>query len=556
MSEKEKPKREFVFATYTKSTSSDTDDLLTVKEYLHYPDGRVEPNLRFIENYDRSFYITKQEFRDHESKKEFEEMFKLEEYKCTQATMINKAKRVLKDYKSRRLAEVNNSPYIYGTDITTPVLLHYEYNKKWPELNTSSTLTVLDTETSVLDDDEHIICGSITHRDKAYLVVLSSFINNFDLSTVKDLIQEKFTQYVGDIQKKRNIKLEIDIVDSPGQIVVNLYKKQHQWQTDFLGFWNMSFDMNKMIIALNRENIPKELVFSDPRVPNEYKYFHWKEDQLIKMKAGGKTLSKHVADLWHAVTTPSSFYHVDLMCTYKRLRVGKKQKNSYSLDSILSEEKIGVQKLKFEAAEGLSGLDWHTCMQTEHQIEYLVYNIFDCISVELLDEKTKDISRGLRANADISEIHKLNSNPKRLSDALYFTLYEKGRIIGSVSEEMREELDDLTPSLNGWVIALAAELQEETGKKLIKEYPNQNTNIITHAFDIDIQSAYPTFGSILNISKGSSRYEVYKIDGLSEQETREVGINLSGIKVNAMDLAQKLYSFPSNDQLLEEFLKT
>lgn len=547
-------KREFVHATYSKSSNSDIDDLISVKEYLHYPDGRIEPNFRLLYNYERSFYITKKDFQDHESKKEFEHVEKLEEYRCTQSEMIKKIKRVTNNYKARRLAEVNASPYVYGTDITTPVLLHYEYNKKWPELSTASTLSVLDTETSVTDDDGHILCGSITHRDRAYLVVLDKFLEKFDLSTVKDLIQEKFTYYVGDIQKQRNIKLEIDIVSSPGQIVTSLYKRLHIWQTDFVGFWNMSFDINKMITALDRENIPKELVFCDPRVPNEYKAFNWKEDQLIKMKAGGKTMSKHVADLWHAVTAPASFYHVDLMCTYKRLRVGKKQKNSYSLDNILSEEKIGVQKLKFKEADGLTGLDWHVCMQTEHQIEYLVYNLFDCISVELLDEKTKDVSRGLRANADISEIHKLNSNPKRLSDALYFVLYEQNKIIGSVSESMAEPLDLCTFDLRNWVIALAAELQADTGRKLIKEYPQQKTNIITHAFDIDIQSAYPTFGSILNVSKGTSRYEVYEIEGLGEYEAREVGINLSGIRVNAMDLAQKLYNFPTNDELLNAFI--
>lgn len=553
MSEQNEVKREFVFATYTKSRRNTNDDLLVVKEYLHHPDGRIEPNLRLLNNYERSFYITKKEYQDHETKKEFEHLYKLEEYKSTQAGMVDKAKRLTKNYGARTITDINASPYLYGTDISTPVLLHYEYNKKWPELSTSSTLTVLDTETSVLHDSQHIICGSITHRSKAYLVVLEEFIERFDLSKVKDMIQEKFTYYLGDYQKSRNITLEIDIAKTSGEIATLLYKKQHKWQTDFLGFWNMSFDINKIITALDKENIPKELVFSDPKVPAEYKYFRWKEDQMIKMKTGGVTMTKHPADLWHHVTAPASFHHIDLMCLYKRLRIGKKQKNSYSLDAILQDE-LKIQKLKFKEADGLAPLDWHTCMQTEYPLEYLIYNLFDCISVELLDEKTNDVSKGLRANVDISEINKLNSNPKRLSDALYFVLLEQKKIIGSVSESMKEELDSLTFDLRNWILALAAELQSETGKKLIKEYPNQNTNIITHAFDIDIQSAYPTFGSILNISKGTSRYEVYGIEGLSEYEARETGINLSGIRVNAMDLAKRLYSFPNNDELLQAFM--
>ncbi len=552
----EEIKREYVFGTYCAKAGSDSDDLVFIKEYIHRPDGTITPNLRSVYNYERNFYVTRKEYRDHEQKKEFEYIQKLEEYKCTQTQMVKKAARILGNYGLRRLSEVNESPYIYGTDITTPVLIHHEYNNRWPGLCTPSTLAVMDYETNVLmEDDKSIICGCISFKDKICVAVVESFVERFKGMDVKELIQEKFIELLGEYKKSRNITLEIEIVPTPEQVVIELFKRAHKWQMDFLGFWNMSFDIVRILETLEKANIDPRHVFCDPSLPDAYRYFHWKLDLPQKMKSDGTVHSKHVADLWHAVTAPASFYCVDQMCLFKRLRVGKKQRNSYSLDAILKEE-LNITKLKFNKADHLSGLDYHIEMQSRYPIEYIIYNIFDCISVELLDEHTGDVAKGLRATTDISEIKKLNSNPKRLSDVTYFILKNEGKVIGSVPSTMVEPLDDLTFNKNGWIITLPAELQQGTGRNLIQEYPALETNVITHSFDIDIDGAYPTFEILLNISKDCSKYEVYEIEGLTEKEARAVGINLSAPQTNSIEIARKVYGFPSLDELYEEFMKT
>lgn len=444
-------KREFVFGTYSKSRRSDIDDIIAVKEYLHYPDGRVEPNFRIINNYEKKFYVTKKEYRDHEQKKEFENIAKCEEYTSTQAGLLKKASKVLNKYGTRTLRELASSPYLYGIDVSTPTLLHVDYRTRWPGLSTNSSLAIMDYETDVVNEDSigKVICGSITYKHRVCIAIYEDFYNSCGKDTLNKL-HEKFNYYLEEYVNSRKLELEVVVCRTRGKVVVELLKRAHQWKPDFLGFWNMGFDIKKMIETLDDEGISKEMAFSDPSIPDEFKYFRFKEDQPAKMKSNGQQMSKHFADYWHAIITPASFYCVDLMCLFKRLRIREKQRNNYSLDAILETE-IGIRKLKFKETDHLVKLDWHIAMQSEYKIEYLVYNIFDCISVELLDEKTGDVAKGLRAAADISEISILNSNPRRLSDDRHFVLREAGNVITSVSSDMTEELDLKTPNMKNWI---------------------------------------------------------------------------------------------------------
>lgn len=548
-------KREFVHSTYCRAFGSDTDDMLVIKEKLHYPDGRIEPNLRFLNNYIRKFWVTKEEYRDHTDKKEFEYLNKCEEYSCTQAELVKKVSKVMKMFGARRLSDVNESPYVYGTDITTNVLVAEEYSRLWPELVSDASLAMMDYETDVVNGTEEIISGSITMKDKVCLAVTEDFLG-IHSKTAKAEVAAAMDKYLSEYKQLRNISdIDLVICNRPADVVVALFKRAHAWKPDFLGFWNITFDIGKILSALKNANINPAHVFSDPSVPRLYQSFNWRKADPIKFTADGKRTSKHIADLWHVVTAPSSFYCIDLMCLFKLLRVREAQRPSYSLDAILHDE-LDLGKLTFTETDGLTGLDWHYKMQTKYKIEYLIYNVFDCISVELLDEKTGDVAKGVRAAADISELSRLKSNPKRLSDATYFILLNEGKAIASVSSDMTEDLDNSTPNKKRWIITLPAELQYDTGMRVIKEYPTLDTNIITNAWDIDIASGYPTFGAICNVSKGTSRIEVCSIVGLNDDEGRAIGINLTGLKTNALEIANRVYGYPSLNSLLNAFQQT
>lgn len=60
---------------------------------------------------------------------------------------------------------------------------------------------------------------------------------------------------------------------------------------------------------------------------------------------------------------------------------------------------------------------------------------------------------------------------------------------------------------------------------------------------------------ILNIARETVVMEFSALWGISEHHRREVGVNLTGCRTNAMEIAQKIFKAPKLDTLLESYLK-
>ena len=445
--------KEFIFATYIKSNRGE-DDILAVKEHLHFPDGSVKSNFRVLRNYERSFYITRKDLANHKDKREYEHLHNLVEHRTTQANMpraIYKAINGFYPNANVNLYDLAESPYLYGSFITTPVLLAQEYKTRWPGIVSDYSLAVMDFETDCINGTGLIISGVISMRDKLHIAVTKDFLGPH-ATNAEEKIRATIVKYLGKFITERNITITVDIVKRPADVVISLFKRAHQWKPDVLGFWNISFDINKVIQALEVANINPAMVFSDPSVPDEFKYFKWNQANPVKVTASGKRSIKHNVDLLHTVSAPSSFYCLCLMFLFKKVRSQKEQqRNSYALDPTLKSE-LDLGKLNFEsAADGLIKLDWHVEMQKNHKLEYMAYMAFDGIGVELLDEKTKDVARSFKGLTGISEIHKMASNPKRLSDDMHFILLADNKVSCTPSKDMTEAFDSLTPSKDGWI---------------------------------------------------------------------------------------------------------
>ena len=129
--------------------------------------GSLFPRVTFIENYKRNFWITKEGYRKHPHKKEWEEIKRLDKYTTNQARLtreIAKAlnKQTLDGHTLRKLAR---SQYLYGADITTPALIKEAYMRKFPSSVSPNAVSVLDIETDVNKGTEEIISISLTFRN-------------------------------------------------------------------------------------------------------------------------------------------------------------------------------------------------------------------------------------------------------------------------------------------------------------------------------------------------------------------------------------------------------
>lgn len=485
--------KECRFAVYIEPYNPTAPDLHLVKEQIHDNEtGKIVPNVRLIRDYKRSFFVTRKGFQNHKFKKEWEDTDKLLKYETTQSKMVESVARalgtpwMLKDARND-LRKFSASPYLYGSDIPSTAIIKRAYMDKYPDVQTPYTVAVCDTETDIFDPQMPILMCTLTFKDVCYTVVQKKFLDG--IVNVQARVDAAMEKYLGEYVTKRNLKCELVIVDKEIDIVRLIINKAHQLKPDFLAFWNLAFDIERFIDACHRAKVRIEDIFCDPIVPREYRFFKYKKGKTKKVTDSGKVNPIKPAAQWHTVYTPASFYIIDAMCAYKHIRTGKADEQSYALDFILNKE-LGVRKLKFTEADAYTGLKWHQFMQSNFKIEYIIYNRFDCISIEVLDEKTFDLSLTLPMFSGNSDFQDFKSQPRRAADVLHYYCLSKNRVIASTSGEMKESVDASTYDLSDWIVALPAHLVADNGMQVIEEYPDLHTNIRAHFGDERFRSPY------------------------------------------------------------------
>lgn len=469
-------------ATYIEAQDDSMDDCVLVKEIIHLNDGSATTNLRFLENFKRDLYVTKPGLRKHEHKKDFESLKNLQRYECTQRMLAPTIARILKVPNTGDLRIMSRSPYLYGADVGVSEIIKHKYQEKYPDLYSLNRVAVLDLESDVLHGTEQILSGSLTFKDRVLLVVNRFFLEGF-YCTEQD-IRDKFTELLGEYETKRNIRLHIEFVDHEHEVPIVLMRYAHEWQPDIVAIWNMAYDIPKMLSALQKGGIDPATVFSDPRCPTKYQYCYWKEGPTVKVTASGRNFPLSPAERWHFFKCAAGFKFLDAMCVYQKIRIaGGKVPGGYSLDNILHRH-LGIRKLKFKQADHLEGLKWHEFMQSRFKVEYLIYNIFDCISVELLDEMNMDLCNKINLFSGVSNLDKFHSQPRRTCDALHFFALQEEHAIGTTSDKMKvPELDDLVVGVDNWIVTLPSHMVADNGLRCIKEFPELSTLVFLHVAD-------------------------------------------------------------------------
>lgn len=559
------------FATYCPSPENGDADFHLIKEIAHYPDGRTEPKLRLVKDYKFPFFVSKKGCRNYEQKREWEEMVNLDRFESTRSNRhFATAKALGMPGWKGDPRQLSKSPYLYGSDILSTAVIKKTYQQKWPQHITPYTVACFDTEKDVVYGTEEINMATISFGKRVFTAVQKSFVEG--LSNVPDRANAAFEKYLGaiemrirdgkpnkdgelttvDVVKMRGLEWQLVIVESEIDVVVECMKKAHEWKPDFVAIWNIDFDMQMMVKACERAGYDPAHVFSDPSVPARYRHFQYKQGQKQKKTASGKLTPIKPADQWHTVFCPSSFYFIDAMCVYRKIRIAKGEEPSYALDAIL-DKMLGARKLKFKEAEQYTKLEWHQFMQQNYKLEYIIYNVFDCVSMEMLDETTLDLQVALPGGSGCSDFMNFKSQPRRTVDDLHYFAMDHGLVIGSTSGEMATDLDLLTASLEGWISTLPAHLVADNGLRIIEEYPELRTNIRVHTADLDVSASYPNGEVVFNIGKATTRKELIRIEGVPSHLQRTMGINLSAGHTNAVEFAVNCYHLPQLDTWLEAF---
>jgi hypothetical protein len=540
-----------------KKNSGCNDDLTLVKEVIHYKDGTKEPNVRLLKNFKRDFYITKKEFRNHNDKKEYEDVKRLQKYSSNQSQLTSAIARAQGSPGLKTsLKMLARSQYLYGADISSTAIIKHSYMEKYPDIFSDNTVAVLDIETDVVRGDGEPIMIALTFGNKRIISIVKSFLEG--MIDAEGKLRKAFTKYLSEYENE-NTDLLIDIADSPGKAINNVIKKAHEWKPDFIAIWNINFDLPKMNEALEKEHFDLAEVYSDPSLPSLFKHGYYYQGLKVKKKSNGEITPIHWTEQWHTMQCPASFYFIDAGCVYRRIRIAKGMEASYALDAIL-QKNLGIRKLKFdeilekEAPNIKSGgLAWHQFMQKNYKIEYAVYNLFDCISVEELDKKTKDLSLTISVLCEHSDYKDFSSQPRRIVDDLHFFVQKYDKVMATTSDQMSDDNDELVVSLKDWISTLPSHLVDDNGIQCIEELPDQRSYARIYNYDLDVAGTYPTIEDILNLSKETTFRELSSIQGVPETVRRSIGINLTGGIVNAVEICCNVYKLPTFNDLLEDF---
>jgi hypothetical protein len=564
-------KKECKFAIHIPTNHPDKPDIHLIKEVIHYPDGTTKPSLRFIKDYQRPFYLTKPGYRNHKDKKEFEDLDKLQCFTSTQSQLrYNLAKALNKNWSKESLKELSASPYVYGTDISSTTFIKRQYELENPDTKSAYSVATFDVETDVVNGTNQIIMASTVFENQIVIGICNHFVAGLADPILQ--INQKIKQYLADYVAKLNLEVTIHLVDQPYDAVLACFNYIHKWMPDFLAIWNMDFDIPKILDACDQAGVSPKHLFSDPSVPKPYRYFKYNQGKKKKVTASGKVMPIPPSSQWHVVECPSSFFVIDAMCVYRILRLAKPEEPSYSLDAILNKE-LKISKLKFKEADQHKGLKWHQFMQTSYKLEYVVYNIFDSLSMIELDNKTLDLKFTLPTFAGVSDFANFKSQPKKISDALYFFLLERNKVLAAVGRlkdaipedveladdhidnEKEDDSDLSTLGLKGWIVTLPAMLIADNGLRCITEDDDMVTNIRAYTFDNDTVSAYPSCILACNISKETTSREIISINGIEEEVFKMQNINCLSGKTNSLEYCVNMFNFPKPEQLLDLYLK-
>ena len=581
----QKPKivHEFIHACHVPS-KDDRPDIVIVKTHRHDENGNVVPALKIESKLYRTFYTTKPQAQNHEFKKEWELMTNLEKHIVLNHELESSLDRILNGVsfgrrRPKRLNELCASPYVYGVDIHIESLIKRKYQVDFEKSGlkpTKTTSGMFDIETDLVTgegNDPNII--TVTHENKVYTAILERFFvvkqpdgsflrgdleefKNFSKQTLDHHIHELLVAHVVKNKKSKLLKKVMAepfeyfyyIGKTPLDLIKWIFKQIHMNKTDFLGIWNLDFDIPKVLSTIKKEGASYEDIVCPPEIPKQYRYVKYSRDE--------KKDAPDIYKKWHWLHATGYSQFVDSMCLYRILRTVKGlESGGMSLDNILKINDLGG-KLTFKnddpITEELSGADWHRYMQKNEAYKYIVYNQFDCISMQLMEWKNDDLG-SMYILGGVSRLCKWTRQTRKVADALYFDALEEGMVLASPGSEevMNAGPDSIMKKVGGAV--LRPERTVDMGLHIFSDKPDIETYLHNFGNDVDFSGMYPNSSVVCNISKETKVSTAIQIEGHTKTGTQNFYSLGISIPENSVLMGSHYFNLPGYDKIDDAFSK-
>ena len=538
----DKPTIYYVNSFHTKTDYNDAVCVIEKHETTDESGTKHYKNvLKVYPNPMRPFWITKPAYRNHSYKKEFEELSKLEEYRCKDSDLERALASALGVYESRYLSlpRLCSSPYVYGADISTEVLIKQHYlHRQIPGKIPPFTKGGFDIESEVRGEKRINIITFISEHE-IYTCALREYCRVFlgkDQNgedqfrpTTEDEIIGVIWDTLGEYLTKYNFHTHFKICDTELDLITWIFQCIHKEKTDFIGVWNLGFDIPHILDRLHKMKLKDEeieAILCHPEVPKAYRCVDWHEDKMDV---------QHFTDKWHWFTCAGYSQFLDSMCLYARLRKVYGRDSSYSLDDISTKE-LGQGKLHFGAITN------HWYQQRYNFLKYIAYNVNDVLIMQLMEWQNDDMGTlySLSGNSLISQFSRQTVMLR--NDAFEYAIH-RGHVPASAGSKMFTEYDDELSMTGGTV--LPPNKAERTGTKAVAEMPDTETLVSVFTNDLDVSSFYPSVTEEFNISKESALATVISINGYPQRFVEHMMSCIVQPEVSAVDLCTTYYNLPS-----------
>lgn len=536
-----------------------------VKEIIHLKDGTTVPNVKLIIDYQRPFWVTRREQRNHEQKRTWEKLSNVEKHTCHDAYLVRKIPQALGNPGMRGGLKQLSNQFVYGVDASSSVLINSQYKKKWPDTFSEAKLAVLDIETNVIDGlalEEPIYIG-LTFKDKACISVTDQYASRFGMSAdefiekMKTVCHEElsaadFGHGPMNIIKDRNLTIEYHYAQDPIESMRFIFKRANEWMPDYISIWNINFDLPRMQETCEYYGVNIGDIVAHPMVPDIFRTWRYNEAPANRITAKGTNMSYDWYQRWHTVDCLTPWMFIDQAAVYYDQRKANGKEPSMALDAIARKvAKIG--KLKSDNT-GLDKLAWHVHMQTKEPFKYAAYNLFDCIACEIIDEQPHvgDVRAALPVQSGITASANLMKLPRKACDNMHVFLLENGYVMASTGTSVKTEFDDLTFPCVNFIVTLPTHSIENNGLRICEDYPELKSTARVSVSDLDLKSAYPYGEYVLNASRETTVREIVSIGQHDTETIKLQAYNLCGGVVNAVEICQVLMNAPSFEQLSRE----
>jgi len=499
-----------------------------------------ETTLKIIDPVERPFYLTQDCFKQHNRKKDYELLSRVDKYSANQHELIPILKEAL-DIPSRKYvsrADLFNDVSVYGADIDPRVLLKQKLNSK-EKVALKFNIGTLDIEQDVTDT-KIVNLISFTNGDgETFTAALKSLLKGgteedilIKLKEEKIKYRKKLKDKVKTIFDTLNPKITFFFSDDELELIKWIFKRIHEKAPDYISIWNMGYDIPTLADRIVFRGGDIADIFCSDEIPKKYRFYKYDKGRVNK--------KEHWSYSWDYCRISGKTQFIDSMRLHSLLRKAKGILPSYTLQYV-SKKILGVGKIDFDNDRT------HYEMLSEYFIEYTVYNIFDTLIILLMNMVTHDVESAIGLSST-SLLENFNKQTIQLKDDFYSYCTENKAVIATTSGSQLKIEDEFIKNTGGNV--LSPYLMDDIGIPIIEEL-DAPTKLIKFTIDVDVVSDYPSITDAFNIAKETKIYTALYFENNHDRKIEELFIFLPTYDISAVRICNEFFNLPSYDEILE-----